>query len=345
MRRNASSMSLVGPANDSRTNEPPRTVSKSMPGAIATPVSFNSFEQNDSESVVRCDTSAYDIERAVGGGQPVDADRAHPVQQQLPVRRIVMQQRIRLGDRFRCERRDGGHLRQHWRTDREVTRQAVHRPLQLLRHQQPAQSPSGHGEVLRKAVDHHGISRCLPRAAGLRSARVNQPVVDLVADQPDAFRLAPRSDRREFLGWNHRPGRVGGARHDHALHRRIQVGEHLGRRLEPGIRSAGHLDDLTAQRRQDVAVAGIAGAGDGHSVADVEARKERQQESTARPGGDHDLVGVDDEPVAFLVGACDRGTQLGDAQRHGVAENGVVQRVFRRCPHGRGSARARLARR
>ena len=58
MRRNASSMSLVGPANDSRTNDPPRTVSKSMPGAIATPVSFNSFEQNDSESVVRCETSA-----------------------------------------------------------------------------------------------------------------------------------------------------------------------------------------------------------------------------------------------------------------------------------------------
>ena len=58
MRRNASSMSLVGPANDSRTNEPPRTVSKSIPGAIATPVSANSFEQNDSESPVKCETSA-----------------------------------------------------------------------------------------------------------------------------------------------------------------------------------------------------------------------------------------------------------------------------------------------
>ena len=53
MRRNACSMSLVEPENDSRTNEPPRTVSKSMPGAIATPVSSNSFEENDSESVVR----------------------------------------------------------------------------------------------------------------------------------------------------------------------------------------------------------------------------------------------------------------------------------------------------
>ena len=58
MRRSASSMSPVGPANDSRTNEPPRCVSKSIPGAIATPVSASSLEQNDSESPVRCDTSA-----------------------------------------------------------------------------------------------------------------------------------------------------------------------------------------------------------------------------------------------------------------------------------------------
>ena len=106
MRRNASSMSLVGPANDSRTNEPPRTVSKSMPGAIATPVSANSFEQNASESVVRCGDVGVDVERPVGGCQPVDADRAQPVEQQLPVGRVVMQQRVRLGDRFRRERRD-----------------------------------------------------------------------------------------------------------------------------------------------------------------------------------------------------------------------------------------------
>ena len=39
-------MFQVGPANDSRTNEFPCTVSKSIPGAIATPVSANSFEQN-----------------------------------------------------------------------------------------------------------------------------------------------------------------------------------------------------------------------------------------------------------------------------------------------------------
>ena len=49
---------LSGPANDSRTNEPPCTVSKSIPGAIATPVSANSFAQNARESEVKSEMSA-----------------------------------------------------------------------------------------------------------------------------------------------------------------------------------------------------------------------------------------------------------------------------------------------
>ena len=140
-----------------------------------------------------------DVERAVGGGEPVDADRPQPVEQQLPVGRVVMQQRIRLGDRFGCERRDGGDLRQRRRADGEVSRQAVHRALQLLRHQQPAQPPAGHREVLRKAVDHHGISRCLPRAAGGGRALVHQAVVDLVADQPDSRRVHTTTRSRPVL--------------------------------------------------------------------------------------------------------------------------------------------------
>jgi hypothetical protein len=51
-----------------------------------------------------------DVERTVGGGKAVDAYRAQPVEEQLPVGRVVMQERIRLGDGFRCERRDGGEL-------------------------------------------------------------------------------------------------------------------------------------------------------------------------------------------------------------------------------------------
>ena len=67
--------------------------------------------------------------------------------------------------------------------------------------------------------------------------------------------------------------------------------------------TARHLDHLTAERRQDVAVTRIAGACDRHPVTDVEAGQERQQEPARRAGGDHHLVGLDDEPVPRLIGA------------------------------------------
>ena len=189
-----------------------------------------------------------------------------------------MEQRIRLGDRLRRERRDRGRLGQHGRADGEVSRQAVHRALQLPRYQQPAQPPSGHREVFRKAVHHNGFPRCLPCAAGVGGALVHQAVIDLVADQPNTRLRAPRRDRRQLVGWDHGAGRIGRARHDHALHGRIELREHLRGRLEPGLGSARDLDDLTAERRQDVAVTRISGARDRDAVTDVEAGQERQQE-------------------------------------------------------------------
>ncbi|BDX30101.1 hypothetical protein TUM20985_06480 [Mycobacterium antarcticum] len=51
IRRSASATSDVAPAKDNRTYPPPCTVSKSIPGAMATPVSDNNFAQKSSESV------------------------------------------------------------------------------------------------------------------------------------------------------------------------------------------------------------------------------------------------------------------------------------------------------
>lgn len=58
IRSSASETSAGAPANDSRRNLPPSTVSKSMPGAVATPVSPSNRRHNDMESSVRWDTSA-----------------------------------------------------------------------------------------------------------------------------------------------------------------------------------------------------------------------------------------------------------------------------------------------
>lgn len=57
-RSSASVISAGAPANDSRRNLPPSTVSKSTPGAVATPVSASSRWHSAMESSVRWDTSA-----------------------------------------------------------------------------------------------------------------------------------------------------------------------------------------------------------------------------------------------------------------------------------------------
>ena len=108
-------------------------------------------------------------------------------------------------------------------------------------------------------------------------------------------------------------------------------------------RSARDLDDLTAERRQDVAVARVAGTRDRHPVAHVEACEEHQEESARRAGGDHHLVGVDREPASELIGARDRGAQFGDAKRDGVTEDGAVERFLGRGANRRGCPCARLA--
>ena len=214
-----------------------------------------------------------------------------------------------------------------------------------LGHQQPAQPPARHREILRKAVRHNGIARRLPGTRRFRRARVDQPVIHLVADQPRSGRIAPGCDGREFFRRDHRAGGVGRAGHDHALHRRIQLGQHLHGRLKPGFRSARDLHHLTAQCRQDVAVAGIARAGDGDPVTGVEARQERQQEATRGPGGHHHVVGADVQTVAARIGPGDRLPQLRYTQRDGVPQLIGFQRGRRGRAHRFRGADTGLARR
>ena len=146
---------------------------------------------------------------------------------------------------------------------------------------------------------------CQAQLAG-GGAFVDQAVVHLVADQPDAGFRAPSRDGGEFLGRDHRAGRVGGAGDDHALHRRIEFGEHLRGRLEPRVWAAGDLDHFTAERREDVSVAGVSRTRDGDPVTDVETGEERQQEAAARAGRDDDVGGVDGKPVPVGIRRGDR---------------------------------------
>ena len=232
----------------------------------------------------------------------------------------MLQVRLGLGDRLGGERRHRRDLRQHRRADGEVAGQAVHRAAQLGGHHQPAQPPACHREILRKAVDDDGITRRLPGAAGRWRPFVDQAVVNLVADELDAGGVAPGSDRRQFLGRYDRSGGIGRAGDDDALHRRVEFGEHLRGGLEPGLRPARDLDHLTSQCGQDVSIARVAGAGHRHPVADVEAGQKCQQKTARRAGGDYHGVRLDADAVLALVIRGDRGTQLWNAQCHGVTQ-------------------------
>ena len=72
-----------------------------------------------------------------------------------------MEQRIRFGDRLRRERRDRGRLGQRGRADGVVSRQAVHRALQLLgTSSQPSRHPviAKYFEKLFTTIDSRDVS-------------------------------------------------------------------------------------------------------------------------------------------------------------------------------------------
>ncbi len=108
--------------------------------------------------------------------------------------------------------------------------------------------------------------------------RVLDPVVDLVADQAYAVLLAPRGQRSELVGQQHRAGRVGRGGDDQAVHGPGHGFELLDGGLEPGPGPAVDLHHLDAERGEHVAVAGVAGPGHHHPVARLERGQERQQE-------------------------------------------------------------------
>ena len=170
-------------------------------------------------------------------------------------------------------------------------------------------------------------------------------MVHLVANELNALGVAPARDRGQLGRREHGSGRIRRAGDDDSADRRVEGGEHLDGRLEPCLRTALDLDNLTTQCRKDVAIAGIARARDRHPVPGVEAGQESEQETSGGSGGDHHVVGGHVEPVVRSVGAGDRGAQFLGAQCHGVPELIRLQRRRRCGQHRRGRAGTRLARR
>jgi hypothetical protein len=79
------------------------------------------------------------------------------------------------------------------------------------------------------------------------------------------------------------------------------------------------------------------------AVARIERREKAQHERAGRADGDHDLVGIDRQPVAFAVVRGDRGAQGRAAERLGIADRAACQRAPGGLEHRPGSAAAGLA--
>ena len=233
-------------------------------------------------------------------------------------------------------------LGERGRADREVAGQPVDGAAQPLGDEQPAQPPAGHREVLGEGVDDDRLPRGRPGAGRRGGARVGDPVVDLVADQLDPGALAVGRQRGQLVRRQHGARRVGRAGDDQPVDP-VEVLQHRDGGLVAGLRAARQLDDLAAQRREDVAVAGIAGAGHRDAVADVEGREEGEQEAAGRAGGQHHVVRGDRQAVGVAVVRGDAGPQLGQPQRDGVAEHVALQRVGGRAADGPGRGRGGLA--
>lgn len=117
------------------------------------------------------------------------------------------------------------------------------------------------------------------RTGGLGLA-VGDVVVDLVRDKGDALLVTILAEPLELLGGKHRARGVGGGGEDEALHLlpppEPQALHHplklLGRDLKVVVH--GHRHHLAPQRGEDVAVAGVARAGDADHVPRVEGGEE-----------------------------------------------------------------------
>ena len=124
-------------------------------------------------------------------------------------------------------------------------------PAEIFGHHHPADSPAGHREVFREAVDRHRPVGEAER--GIGRGFVGDAVIDLVGDQADAALGAVARERGERGAVEHRPGGIGGARDDQPVEAALGV-EQRGRRLEPGLRPGRDADRLDAERGKDVPV-------------------------------------------------------------------------------------------
>ena len=162
-------------------------------------------------------------------------------------------------------------------------------------------------------------------------------MVDLVGNRRYPELARERDQLFEVGRGDDRAGRVGGTCEQHAVQRRFGVRRRkVGGRQVAGSREID-LDDLDAERGEDVAVGGIAGRGDRDPVADVEHGEKGEVERRRGAGRHRDPLRRNGNAVVLVVVRGDRLAQAAQAERIGIADAAILQRPRRRFAHAGGA--------
>ena len=158
-----------------------------------------------------------------------------------------------------------------------------------------------------------------------------------------AFRFGSRNQLRQRLRLHHGAGRIGRTADHHAGKRLFLMGsdQRLARQGPACFRGSFDQHRLAAERAENMPIRRIAGIGQRHALARFEQRKERQNKTAGRAGGDHNARRIELKIVGVGVVASDARPQRRNTQRLGIADASAIERGLR---GGDGRARRRRRR-
>ena len=161
----------------------------------------------------------------------------------------------------------------------------------------PAHSPAGHRVGLGHAVEDDGLvgqlGHQLDDVRGLR-VLVQQVLVDLIGDDPDAVLEGPLADRGQLLGRVDAARRVGRRAHEEDLRARRARGlELLDGHLVVLVGAGEHLDGGRAGELDDLGVRGPVRGRQDRLVAGAQQRGECLEDGLLAAVGDDDVGGGD----------------------------------------------------
>ena len=134
-------------------------------------------------------------------------------------------------------------------------------------------------------------------------------MINFVGNQGDPTGLTDLDQRPQFVTANNGSGRIGRARNNHALRRRVQVCDLPRGQLEPLCGPTGQFNRLNVQRAQRVAIGHIAWPGQSHPIAWRKRRSQGQHHGGRRPAGQQDLCRLDPDAVLVKIVSGNSGLQ------------------------------------